>query len=352
MCVYVVYEIVKYNKITLFIYQLPKSKMNNFSGKKVLAVMTFSFLILTSCSNIQTESNSTSKREASFVQAWFPFSGYAGELKAVKIAEKNNLTIKVDAGSDNVDPIKLVESGVDTFGIAGADRVITANAKGADLVIIGVANMQNPAVFLTKEKDAIKKAEDFRGKKVGVLTGTDTEYLYKALLAKAGLTSKDVYENEIPFDLHTFILGKYDVTVTLDQAGIPYHIIKPSEYGIHFIGTVYFTKRETIKNNPQMVQTFVNALAAGWESVLQNPAEGITLLKEYDASIDAVRELASLEKGKDFFRGDKNKVLTVPYESWAETQNILISVGAMTEPVKIDSMLDMSFINNYHSNKK
>src|SRR5690348_8943537 len=103
-------------------------------------------------------------------QEWFPNSNYAGAVFAAReFATRNGIRLVVQPGADNIDPIKLVLSGESTFGDAGADRVIQANQKGADLVVIGVLNNNNPTVFLAKQDQGIKTPSDFVGKRVGVL---------------------------------------------------------------------------------------------------------------------------------------------------------------------------------------
>lgn len=45
-------------------------------------------------------------------------------------------------GSYDIDPIKLVLAGQADFGVVGADKVLAANDKGADLVIVGVIDQE------------------------------------------------------------------------------------------------------------------------------------------------------------------------------------------------------------------
>ena len=89
--------------------------------------------------------------EVSLRQEWFPNANYAGELFAVNVTgKKYGLKIRLDAGSDQIDPVKMVLSGENDFGIVSADRILTANQNGADLVVIGVANQNTPTCFISK----------------------------------------------------------------------------------------------------------------------------------------------------------------------------------------------------------
>ncbi|MBK8808628.1 MAG: ABC transporter substrate-binding protein [Bacteroidales bacterium] len=307
--------------------------------------------------------NNPSKNQIQSVtvrQEWFPNANYAGELIASKeFAKSENIEIKIEAGSDNIDPIKLVLSGKNDFGVVGADKVLMANESGANLVVIGVINYNSPTCFLALDNKQIKTPKDFEGKTVGVLTGTATEYVYRALLSKAGIDSKKLKEVEAPFDLATFIAGSYDVRpafiydepVSLDMQNLKYNIINPSEYGVSFIGTVYFTTKKMVDEDPETVQSFINAVAKGWEKSIKQPAVAIKYLKEYDSNIDENRELKSLEKGLSFFTGYNNEVLTADLPHWEQMSNTLVELGLLKKS-DLKNVVDTSFVTKYHQIKK
>ena len=322
----------------------------------LIAALATIALFATSCNN------GTKKNETTTVtvrQEWFPNANYAGELVAAKeFAKQENIEIKVEAGSDNIDPIKLVLSEKNDFGVVGADKVLLANEAGADLVVIGVINYNSPTCFLALESKKIKTPKDFEGKTVGVLTGTATEYVYRALLIKAGVDNKKLKEVEAPFDLATFITGNYDVRpafaydepVSLDIQNLKYTTISPSEYGVSFIGTVYFTTRKMAQEHPETVQSFINAVAKGWEKSIQQPSVAIEYLKEYDASIDAVRELKSLEKGLPYFTGHKNQVLTADLPHWQKMSTTLFELGLLKNS-DLKNAINEIFVSNYHEKR-
>lgn len=314
-------------------------------------------------STLMFSCNNTSKTETKTVtvrQEWFPNANYAGELVAAKeFAKSENIEIKIEAGSDNIDPIKLVLSGKNDFGVVGADKVLMANESGANLVVIGVINYNSPTCFLALESKQVKTPKDFEGKTVGVLTGTATEYVYRALLSKSGVDVKKLKEVEAPFDLATFIAGSYDVRpafiydepVSLDMQNLKYTIINPSEYGVSFIGTVYFTTKKMVEENPETVQSFINAVAKGWEKSIKQPAVAIKYLKEYDSNIDENRELKSLEKGISFFTGYNNQVLTADLPHWEQMSNTMVELGLMKSS-DLKNAVDMTYVSNYHQKKQ
>lgn len=296
--------------------------------------------------------------KTSLRQEWFPYSGYAGELFATNVTDSlYGLDLTLHAGADDIDPVKMVLGGTDEFGIASADRILTANSKGANLVVIGVANYISPTCFIAKAEKNVKSPKDFEGKKVGILTGTNTEYIYKYMVKKLGLKIEAKNEIEVPFDLATFIAGSYDIRpgfiydepVSLDLKGIKYSVVEPKDYGVHFLGTVYFTTLEMITKEPQKVQAFVNAVADGWKQALVNPEAAISYLQKFDPSIDANRELLSLKKGIPYFSGQSGKILYAEMSEWEGMVGILKELGAIKD-VDLTQTVNYSFINYYLKN--
>ena len=288
-------------------------------------------------------------------QEWFPYSGFAGELTAMHETDSlHGLNIDLHAGSENIDPIKLVISGTRDFGVAPADRILAADQKGARLVVIGVIESRSPVCFLTKAKDHILSPKDFPGKKAGVIAGVQSELVYRTLLAKQGIKMNQVKEVNIPFGLETFLLGQYDIrpafiyneTLVLEDKHIPFNTIKPEQYGVTFLGSVYFTTQDYIDKHPQLVQAFISSIADGWKKALTNPAKSISYLKQFDHSIDSVREYRSLIMAKDYYQPAGERLLYASKKDWQAMYAHLKDLKVITN-VDLAKSVDDSFINNW-----
>jgi len=321
-----------------------------------LTLLMFCLVVaLTSCNGGNPNGGVPS---VSLREEWFPNAGFAGDLVASnKTAAANNLKIKVEPGAEDVDPVKLVIAGSNDFGVAGADRVINANNKGADLVILGVINYKSPTAFISLKEKNITTPKDFENKVVGVMTGNNTEYVYRSLIKKSAVDAKKIKEVEAPFDLATFISKAYDVRpafiydelVSLDIQGIPYNVIKPEDYGVNFIGPVIFAKREFVTKNRETTQKFINAMCQGWKEALANPDEAIRYLKEYDRNIDADREKKSLIKGKDYFSGEEGKPLFLSSGRWQLFLKELVDLNLVPAEAQHANHFDNSFVTNFYS---
>ncbi len=290
---------------------------------------------------------------------WIPSCSFVGEMMAADFYDSmNNLEMKVEAGGPGLDPIKLIQAESNTFGVAGSDLVLTANEKGADLVIIGLVSYNSPGVWLAKKEKNINSIEDVKGKRIGELPGGNMQYLYEVFLSKTNLErQKDFEPVPIPFEIRNFIAQDecdlrpvfiYDEPSALKLAGIEYTLIEPKDYGIKFKGICYFTKRETVENNPKLVQAFINSVAKGWEEAISNPKKAIASLKNFDNSINEEKELLGLQTGLDYFKGYENKILYTDKDSWNQMATDMKELGFLKEIPSWDKVLQLSFINEYH----
>jgi ABC-type nitrate/sulfonate/bicarbonate transport system substrate-binding protein len=258
-------------------------------------------------------------------QEWFPFAGFAGEVSGAKrFASRHELKVNVLPGSEQIDPIKLVLSKSSPVGVVSGDLLVSAVAKGAPLVAIAVVNERSPTVFIVDDKSSIKSPADFPGHKVGLLAGTNTERIYALMMKRSGVDRSNVKEIQIPFDLQTFLMGAYEVrpafiydeTVSLQQQGRTFRLIKPEDFGVHFVGTVYFTSRDYLASHRSDIVKLLATLNDGWKFALANPADAISDLKESFPDLQADREIRALEMGRAYFANAHSQPLVSTRENW------------------------------------
>jgi ABC-type nitrate/sulfonate/bicarbonate transport system substrate-binding protein len=305
--------------------------------------------------------NKDNRSEVSLRLNWLTTCSFAGEVVgAEKFADANSIKLTLDKGGEGLDPIKLVESGVNTFGVAGADLVLSANDKGADFVIVGVVNYDSPGVWVSKVEKNIRTIADIKpDTRIGEVPGGNMIYLYEVFLKKTGLKRNVNFKPvPIPFDLKNFIAGdecdlrpifNYEVLPELDLLNIKCNIIEPKNLGIAFKGLCYFCKRETFVNNPEVVKNFVYTMIQGWEYALANNKEAIETLKKFDSSINERKEILGLQVGKSYFQGYDNKILYSDIDSWHTMIADMRDLGFLKNDVDISKILYLDYVEQYYS---
>lgn len=330
--------------------------------KATTIILMLLTIAITSCNLFSSKKDNSYK--ASLRLNWLTTCSFAGEVVGMdRFAKENGLDLQLDKGGPGVDPIKLVQSGTNTFGVAGADLILAANDKGADFVIIGVVNYNSPGVWVSKAEKNIKSIKDIKpSTRIGELPGGNIIYLYEVFLKKTGLVrNRDFTPVTIPFELKNFISGdecdlrpifNYEVLPELDMLGIKYNLIEPKNLGIDFKGPSYFCKRSTIESNPELVQKFINTMIEGWGYALNHPNEAIADLKKFDNSISEEKEIKGLEIGKPYFEGFDGKLLYSDTASWEHMISDMRTLGFLNKDVDIKKVLDLDFVNNYYSKAK
>lgn len=322
--------------------------------QRVIAVLCFLSIIIFAISCNSTSPTTTAIPKVELRQEWFPYAGFAGEVSAAKrFAKDQQIELKIVPGSEEVDPIKLVLSSSADFGVVGGDLLVAAVAKGAPLVAIGVINYKSPTCFLVRANSGIKSPADFIGKRVGILAGTNTERIYQLMMKRSNIDRSKVTEVQAPFDLQTFILGEYDVRpafiydepVSLEMKSVPYEVIDPTKYGVNFMGTVYFTRREVVEKNPELVQKVINSLAKGWTFALNTPDAAIGDLVSTFSDLKSDREQRSLVLAKPYFAGENGKPLEASTQTWESMIKGLEEINVIPQnSVKVEQVWNNTFI--------
>lgn len=284
---------------------------------------------------------------------WLFSGAYSGEALGSKVyAPMENLKVDLEPGGPGLDPLRLVKDG--TFGVASADEVIRLIDRGSDLVIVGVLNDRAPAAFAVLSTSKIMTPQDFIGKRVGMLPFGSTGLIYQSLMKKLHIDRTKVKEVQISPDLRPFVTGAthdvqpvytYDEPVSFDQQNISYRLIRPEEFGVEYKGPVYFTTRNTVKQQPAMVKRFIVAMIKGWDTAASYPDSAIQALAGFEPRIDKRREREVLQRALPYYLGKERRPLTSAIDSWTPMVDDLQEFGVIEHRVAPSSFVDLSFVN-------
>jgi NitT/TauT family transport system substrate-binding protein len=304
-------------------------------------------LLLFACSTQHPSSqelSATNPKPVSLRLKWVYDPGFAGEMVAAKAGffKEAGLDVSLKPGGFEADPVKLVASGSDTFGVAGADSFLLARAKGVPIVAFAAGYLQTPVVFYVHGDSKILAPKDFAGRRVGYQAGQDTATVYEAMIKKTGVDRSKIKEVPIKFDFTPFLTGQVDVwpgyaatqSYILEREHKPYRVIEPGSYGIAYLGTVYFAKADFVASHPEIIQAFVKGLIRGWEYAYANTAAAIPLISAYDSTnltADLVR--FNLDKQKSSILPDaSSRFCRYTDSQWQSLQQVLVAQNLLQGP--------------------
>ena len=248
---------------------------------------------------------------------------------------EEGLDVTFNLGSPETNPVKMVASEADQFGVLGGpDTLLVARSKGQPLVAIAIIHRNSDfPVILTLNESGLTKLEDLQNKKIGFFYGHISTDVLHSLLNKYNITREEV---DVGFDYSQLIAKKIDAqwafTVTaglnLPEKGIQVNVISPKDYGINTHGYTIFTTEKMIKENPEIVERFLRATIRGIKATLENPSEAADILAKKDNKIN--RNLEYKRNIRLHHPQLKEKFTSLPVQTIVKLYHSLLDVALVS----------------------
>jgi NitT/TauT family transport system substrate-binding protein len=276
---------------------------------------------------------------------------FAGEIVAArtKLFERNGIKVELKESDGGIDSIASVVSGADTVGVIDSIGFLMARSKGQPIVAFAAGFLESSIVFYSLEKSGIRAPQDFIGKRVGRRADTDSAIIYDALLKNTGLSRSQIRENATETDFEALLNDRVDVIpghvgqegFLLRQKGVPYTVIRVSDYGIHVPDTVYFTTEKFALDRPSVVQRVLQAIIAGWTMVYADTARSIPLIVAAGKGLTPEQVQLELAAQRDFVMPLSRRIAEYDEQQWKQLRAILTSARLM------DGSVDLARAVNY-----
>lgn len=223
-------------------------------------------------------------------------SFYVAQDKGYYSAE--HLDVHFQMGSRELNPVKTVATGQDTFGVLGGpDTLLVARSKGQPLKAIAVLHRNsNFSCLLTLQSSGLTKLGQLKGKKIGFNYGHISTDVLRNLLRRQKIPYTEV---DAGFDYNQLIAHRIDaewaftVTAGLDlpAKGVAVNIISPADYGIVTDGYTIFATDQTVAAQSDLVSRFLRATLRGVRYAVEHPEEANDALLKRDPSLDKALSL-------------------------------------------------------------
>jgi NitT/TauT family transport system substrate-binding protein len=195
---------------------------------------------------------------------------------------KHKLNVTLEPGTPELNPVKMLTQGVDEFAVLGGPELLfSARAKGAPLVAIALIHKDSDFVVIVSPKSSgLIKVSQLKGKKVGFFYGHISTDILHMLLEREKVGVEEV---DVGFNYGPLISGELDAQwafrttagISLPAKGYEINIISPADYGIVTQGHVLVTTEKMIKEQPEIVQNFLNAIMDSLSYSLDHVQEAI-----------------------------------------------------------------------------
>ncbi len=268
---------------------------------------------------------------------------------------RNGLKVQVKPGGPERDALKELELGHAHFGVASADQVFRAVAKGAPIVVLAQLFQVNPLNWIYRpDRTPFTSPKDWKGKTIGVTFGGNDETIMRALMARYRIADVEVDLFSVRYDYTPFYEGRVAfwplylnaqaviIGNKLAQAGERFDFVSPDRLGVKFVANSVVTTRQMVANHPDTVKRFLSALLQGWRDALdpRNEDQAVRVLAQMDREtpeavvrrqLTVTRELMLPAAGVAFGEID--------VDAWKQTAEIMAAQQLIPAGLPVESVL-------------
>jgi len=294
--------------------------------------------------------------EVSYRLKWLYNVSTVGDLYAERQGyfRQNGLQVNVKPGGPEHDALKELELGHAQFGVASADQVLRAAAKGAPIVVLAQLFQINPLHWIYRpDRTPFAGAADLKGKTIGVTYGGNDEAVLRALLARHGIAENEVTLFSVRYDYTPFYEGRVAfwplylnaqapiIAAKLEKAGERYAFMSPDALGVRFVANSVVTTRDMVERHPDTVKRFMDALLRGWRDALDpaNTDQAVRILLEADRETPEAVVRRQLPVTRELMLPPGVAFGALDAAAWRQTEDIMRTQNLIPQPVDVGKLL-------------
>ena len=284
---------------------------------------------------------------------WLINASTAGDVFAMDqgFFSRQGMEVVVKAGGPERDAIRELELGYAQFGVASADQVIRALAKGAAVIVLAQLFQVNPLQWIYRADDfSLSRIQDLAGRTVGITYGGNDETIMRALLATVGMDDNQVRLASVRYDYTPFLQNQVTIwpvyrntqgiflSDKLATGGERVAFFNPSEHGVRFVANSVVTSTKMMDHHPQTVGRFTRALLAGWQAAMApaNESAVIRAVAKYDRDTSEAVMRRQLTATRQMIQPDPGiPIGHIDTTAWQQTEQIMMRQGLIPGPVNV-----------------
>ena len=270
-----------------------------------------------------------------------------------------NLNVRFEMGSPELNPVRMVASGQDDFGVLGGpDTLLVARSRAQPLKAVAVLHRNsNFSCLLTLKSSGKTRLEQLANGKIGFFYGHISTDVLRNMLRRQNIKHTEV---DVGFDYNQLIAKQLDAqwafTVTggldLPAKGIAVNVISPADYGIVTHGYTIFTRDETIASRPDVVTRFLRASLKGVEAAVKDPIAANDSLLKRAPNLD--RDL-NLQRQKLYnavtSHGDEYPAGYMDLAMFQQTYDRLLEEKVVAKPFHVTDAYTTQFVEKVHGRR-
>ena len=284
-------------------------------------------LILAFFSGCSGQTGVEETEEVTVLLDWTPNTNFSGIYAATEegFYLDENLTVEVIQAPGSV--IQMTASGQAQFGFSFQEEVTFARSEGIPVVSLAAVLQENSSGFASLKERGIESAADFPGHTYGGWGSPVEEATIRALLDRRGLdpSSVDIVTTgevdsliviEREADFAWIFYGWTGIEAELKGMEINFIALRDEDPALDYYTPVIVSGEELISDNPDLIERFMRATAAGYNFAADNPAEAAAHLLTNAPELDPGLVQASQEWLSPRYRGNASSWGIQKLKTW------------------------------------
>jgi NitT/TauT family transport system substrate-binding protein len=225
---------------------------------------------------------------------WVPQAQFAGYFVALEKGyyKDENLDVTIVPGGPDIVSEQQVVNGQADFGVDWVASFLAFRDKGLPIIDVAQVYQSSGLMLVSKKAANITKAEDLKGRSVGVWYGGN-EFEFLALMDKLGYDpDKDLNVIKQGFTMDPFLAGQMEAAsamtynefqIVLESGVKPedLNVLRYNDLGVGMLEDNLFATETLVKTKPELVQRFVRASIKGWQTAIDDQPYAVTAVMKY-----------------------------------------------------------------------
>jgi NitT/TauT family transport system substrate-binding protein len=238
--------------------------------------------------------------------------------KAEGFFAEQNLDVTITAGKGSVDTGTQLGAGSAQLGLIDVSTALLGISKGQDVKLIGIHLQRHPGGLLyIKERTSIKSWKDIEGKKIGGARGDAYLVALPGLMRANGADPAKYTLVDIEAALTTGALISGQVQTipgsvmtappradAAKKEGLTLERFSFADNGYKAIGFAIAANGKIVKDNPDLVQRFVNAWGKAMVWAMANPDKAVGHFLAANPDKNKDQETRSFNESAPLIKGD------------------------------------------------
>ena len=278
---------------------------------------------------------------------WVPEPEFGGFYAAREDGAyaRRGLKVEIQGGGAGVPVLQMVATGRAEFGTVGADELLTARARGADIVALFAVFQTSPQGIMVHASRKLNQLEDaFHSGTLALETGLAYAAYLKKKFTWDGVKVVP-YDGGVAHFLTDPMFGQQcyvtSEPIAARQKGADPQVFLIADSGFNPYTTVVITRRELLQKSSDLVKSFVLATRDGWRDYLDHPQVTNALLAKLNGSIDAATLSAAAEAQRPLIETEDSKAHglgSMQPARWQTLADQLLDLQVLDKPAQASDL--------------